>query len=338
MPANLDITDGVVSYVGARKPAWHVLGKTFEDQEALTAHQVMTEGHLGGWNVRKIPLFADYEGNRLEVPGRSAVIRDNPVVPGRVDVLGDVGANYTPIQNETHEALLDALVDDSGAKYDTAGALDGGKRVFITMRLPGSMKVGGVGGDEHENYITALNSHDGSMAFTFMVTPVRVVCGNTWNMAINNHSASFRIRHTTNSTKGITAAVAQALDLTYTYLDDFKELGDLMVQTPLSQPTFEQIIEANYGAPEDAAAAVQTRAQTKLDQMTELFADSYTNHEIGGTVWAGLNALTEWNDHYSPSRGSDRDASRAQKAVLDTGFKSKALDLMMAQVPALAGR
>lgn len=336
MPANLDITDGVVSYVGARQAAWHALGKTLSDQDAFTAQQAMEEGHLGGWDVRKIPLFTEYEGHRIEIPGRSAVIRNNPVVKGRVDVLGDVGANYTPIQNEAHADLLDALVDESGAKFDTAGALDGGKRVFITMKLPGSMRIGG--SDEHEQYIAALNSHDGSMAFTFMVTPVRIVCGNTWNMAVNNHSNSFRIRHTTNSTKGITAAVRQTLDLTYDYLQDVKELGDLMVQTPLAQPTFEEIIAANFGAPEDAAAAVQTRAQNRLDEMTELFADSYTNREIGGTVWAGLNALTEWSDHYAPTRGDDRNASRAQKAILDTGFKTKALKVMSDLVPALAGR
>ena len=34
---------------------------------------------------------------------------------GRPDVLGVVGRGYTPIQNEEHADLLDALVDESGS-------------------------------------------------------------------------------------------------------------------------------------------------------------------------------------------------------------------------------
>jgi hypothetical protein len=36
-------------------------------------------------------------------------------VTGRPDVLGVVGQGYTPIQNEEHAALLDALVGASGS-------------------------------------------------------------------------------------------------------------------------------------------------------------------------------------------------------------------------------
>ena len=47
---------------------------------------------------------------------------------------------------------------------------------------------------------------------------------------------------------------------------------------------------------------------------------------------AGLNALTEWYDHFSPTRGDDVDNSRALKAIMDPSFKDQALRLMMAEV------
>src|SRR5690606_19715075 len=94
--------------------------------------------------------------------------------------------SYTVIQNEEHAGLLNALVDESGAHFETAGALQGGKRVFITMKLPGHMSIGGV--DRVDQYLAAMNSHDGSSAFTFMISPVRIVCQNTLNFALGKAS------------------------------------------------------------------------------------------------------------------------------------------------------
>jgi hypothetical protein len=47
-------------------------------------------------------------------------------------VLGVVGRGYTPIQNEEHADLL----DESGAHFETAGSIKGGRHVLLTMKLP----------------------------------------------------------------------------------------------------------------------------------------------------------------------------------------------------------
>lgn len=330
MPANLDITNGVASFVSANTPGWHQLGTTLP-KEALTAEEALTYGHLANWNVRKVPIYAQTEFGRLEVPGRRAVVRDNPIIPGQIDVIGDVSESYGIVQNEAHVDFLNALVDESGALFDTAGALDeNGRRVFVTMKLPGHIKIGGV--DPIENHIAALNSHDGSTAFSVMVTPIRIVCGNTWNMAVRNHSHIFKVRHTSNAMKGIVAAARQALDLTFEYIEGVQEIGEIMINSPLPQSRFEEIIAKEFGAPEDAPAAVQTRADRRLAEMNKLFADAVTQEGVRETVWAGLNALTEWNDHLSPARGDDPALSRARRSILDPSFKNRAFDLMLAEV------
>jgi hypothetical protein len=70
--------------------------------------------------------------------------------------------------------------------------------VFVTMKLPQSMTFDGKDGskDRTDFYLAALNSHDGSGAFKFLVSPVRIVCANTQNAAIARAKASFAIRHT----------------------------------------------------------------------------------------------------------------------------------------------
>lgn len=326
MSHNLDTTNGKTSFVSAHTMGWHRLGRLLD--HSFTAEEAMEEGLLGGWNVRKLPLLAAAEGLQIPVPGKSAVVRDNPVVPEQVDVLGTVGDTYHIVQNEEHAALLDALVDESGAHFDTAGALDGGRKVFITMKLPGHINVGGA--DPIDNYIAAINSHDGSMAFTLMVTPVRIVCQNTLNVAFQRGSNTFRVRHTSGVGKAIRSQAREALDLTFNYLDGFQEQANQLIDTTLTQTAFEELITREFGAGEDASPATVTRTENKLDKMAELFADANTQEGIRDTAWAGFNALVEYADHYAPTRGNDRESARAEKALLYPHFKRQALDLMLA--------
>lgn len=333
MPANLDITNGVASFVAARNPGWHDLGETLP-KDGLTAEEVMTHGRLGGWDVRLVPLFAQTEFGRIEVPGKRAVVRNNPVIPGQIDVMnGIVSEGFGVIQNEEHAALLNALVNESGAVFDTAGALDAnGERVFISMKLPGHIKVGGQ--DLHDVHITALNGHTGNLKFTFLVTPIRVVCGNTWNMALRNHVASFGVRHTSGAKAAIVAQAREVMGITFDYLDEMQEVSEKLAGTTMTNRRFEEIIVKEFGAPEDAGQAAKTRADRRLEEMMTLFTDEFTQDGIRETAWAGLNALTEWHDWMAPARGDDPDGTRARRALVDDKWKTKALDLMLAEVPA----
>lgn len=326
MAHNLDITAGVASFVSAREDAWHQLGITLD--HSFTAEEAMTEANLGGWNVRKQELWtAGSDGSPIIIPNRNAIVRNNPVVAGQVDALGVVGDAYQEIQNEEHAGFLDALVDESGAHFETAGALDGGRRVFITMKLPGHMTIGGT--DKIDTYIAAINSHDGSMAFTVMTTPVRIVCANTLNLAFSGASNMHRVRHTAGATASIVQA-RQTLELSFGYLEGFQAEADRMINTELTQVRFEEIIAKEFGAAADAPKGTVTRSENRLDEMVELFAEANTQAGIRNTAWAGLNAITEWFDHYSPVRGSEEDTSRATKALLTPAFKNRARELMLA--------
>jgi len=179
-------SDGTASFVSAREHAWHRLGTVLPAE--FDAAQAMQYARLGGWNVRTMalqtaPVLSD-DGvfGALPVPDQFATVRTNPV-SGSVDVLGVVGRGYTVIQNEEHADLLNRVVDEGGAHFETAGSLRGGRSVFLSMKLPRTMNVGGI--DPVDLYLIALNSHDGTSAFRLLVSPVRVVCANTqpWRCA-----------------------------------------------------------------------------------------------------------------------------------------------------------
>lgn len=327
MAHNLDIPADQESFISARVDAWHGLGTSLP--RGLSAEDALAQGHLANWNTRKVPMRAYLPGGGLvEVPDRFAVIRDNPVLKGQVDVLGDVGNFYHCIQNEELTGLLEALVEESGAEFETAGVIDGGRKAFVTMKLPGHAVIGGV--DGVDSYLAAVTSHDGTMPTTLMVTPIRILRQNTLNLAFKGSDHMHKVRHRVGAGKSMGQQAREALEFTFDYIDDFQEEAEKLINTPLSQSQFERLIEREFGTKSSANNAA-TRTQNKLDQMAELFADAHSQKVVRGTAWAGLNALTEWYDHFSPVRpngvGSDLEA-RSKKALFDPSFKNKALKLM----------
>ena len=171
--------DGTSAFFSARELPWHKLGTVTAG--ALTAQEAITTAQQD-WLVEKRPIYTKLEdGTYLEVKDKFATVRNHP--KAGFSALGVVGNQYVPVQNMEAFEILDAIRDDSGAVYETAGSLYNGKRVFISMKLPDTLKFAG-GQDNVDLYILASNSHDSSTAFQLMVTPIRVVCANTLAMAV----------------------------------------------------------------------------------------------------------------------------------------------------------
>jgi len=307
MAHQIETYEDQAAFVSVRETAWHSLGTVVPD--SLTAEEALRFAKLSNWNVRKEPVFTKVGDEIIEIADRYATVRDNPFVDNQADVLGVVGSKYTPIQNEDHADLLNALVDESGAHFETAGSLKGGRQTFITMKLPDHINIGGV--DKVETYIAALNSHDGTKAFQFIVTPVRIVCANTQAAALRAAKSRFSVRHTKSGKDGIISQARDTLQMTFNYLDAFQVEAEKMIQTTLDEAKFYEIIEQLYAMPDDPSQTIQTRTESNRNSLMELFLDSPTNTEIRNTAWAGYQAVTEYLDHFVTTQG--KSASQMQK-------------------------
>ena len=171
MPAEVE------SMFSAVETPWHRIGKVTED--ALTSAEAITEAELD-WEVELRGLYTDevfLGGHKkiMEVPDAFATVRNSDN-----KVLGVVGNRYTPIQNIECFDFLDTVLDDSSARYETAGSLYGGKIVWMLVNLGKDIVVGE---DRTVPYLLLTNSHDGSTAIKGMTTPIRVVCANTLSLA-----------------------------------------------------------------------------------------------------------------------------------------------------------
>jgi len=324
-------SDGTASFVSAREHAWHRLGTVLPAE--FDAAQAMSYAKLGGWNVRTTALqtapvlSADGVFGALPVPDQFATVRTNPV-SGSVDVLGVVGRGYTVIQNEEHADLLNRVVDEGGARFETAGSLRGGRSVFLSMKLPRTMNIGGI--DPVDLYLIALNSHDGTSAFRLLVSPVRVVCANTQALALRRAQSSFSIRHTSGA-KGNIAQAREALGLTLKYAEVFEREAEAMIQASLTDAQFEQII-GKLWTTESESKRSATITANRSDVLTGLFTDAPTNASIRGTRWAGYQAITEYLDHFAPVQGGT-DTARAERVATGgtvTTVKTRAFEMLAA--------
>jgi len=312
MPAEIaELATGVHTFASARVHAWHRLGTVLDD--TMTAEQALSASHLANWDVRKINLTAHENETTIAVPNRWATVYTNPITSA-TEYLGVVGSSYTPIQNEAHASLLNAIVDESGAHFETAGALRGGKQTFMTMRLPGSMKIGGE--DAIDQYLIASNAHDGTASFQFIVSPVRVVCANTLAAALGKAKSSFKIRHVKGATGAIQEA-REALGLTFDYLDAFQVEADRMIAKSLTDVTFGKMIESLFIDPQAKSKRAENVGREHVDGVKRLWDENGdTMQGVKNTRWGGYQAVTEYVDHFMNVRGDgDRDALRAQRAV-----------------------
>lgn len=321
--------DGTAAFVSARQDAWHQLGTVTTD--CLTAEEVMREAFLGGWNVRLLPLTAteitDDGVTTLEVPRHFATVRTHPKTR-KPDVLAVVGNDYRVVQNEQHCDLLNLLVDEAGAHFETAGSLRGGREVFVTMKLPNTLSIAGT--DEVDLYLAAMSSHDGTKPWRVVVTPVRIVCANTQRMALRTARASYTIKHTASAQSKI-AQARTALGIVWKYCEAFETAAEQLIQQTLTDGQFARVIDKLWPYDsEDEGKRAQGNRLRRTESLNQLFADANTNNGIRATRWAGLQAITEYLDHYAPASTSETRAHRVLTSQAIADKKQAAYELFAA--------
>jgi phage/plasmid-like protein (TIGR03299 family) len=289
----------------------------------MTAEQTLTAAKLAGWDVRKQPITStDNFGNgpvTLTVPDTYAVWRTNPVTSKpQLLVNGTVGKVWDPFQNEEMTDFLDAVSYESGAGFETAGSLSDGQDVFVTMRLPEAIKVGGV--DAMDLFLAAHNNHTGRKCLVLSVGAVRIVCKNTQDLHIASAKSTFKIRHTAGMRDGAVAEARKALALSMEYVDALQDEADRMINETFTDAQFEKfMIEMCGERPGDDATPKQVTAwEEEVGSLRWLFRESETQAAIRNTKWGAYQAAVEYLDWMAPvqaRKGADPELVRARRTL-----------------------
>jgi phage/plasmid-like protein (TIGR03299 family) len=306
MAHEIESFDGVASFASLREPAWHGLGTVFQDE--VKTSEMLELANLHNWNVRLEDL--EIPSNLSSDKSYQYVVRTNPATKSQTDVLGIVGERYVPLQNEDLFAFGDNLLD--GGRWETAGSLKGGRVVFGSLALDRETVLDPNGvADKINTYLLINTSHDGSVAIQASVTPVRVVCANTLNVALNRTrkkdgvKQSFKIRHT-QSAEGKIAIARQTLGMANAYMDEFSKLANAMIQKEITATQFNDIILAAYPKPDELSKLALTKWTNKVDLINDIYTGQY-NNMISGNAWGAFNALTERLDWYRTGKNGKQE-------------------------------
>ena len=166
-------------YTGRTAP-WHGLGISV--LEAPASRDALELAGLD-WRVVQRELITE---DGIQVAGFKANVRDQDN-----RVLGVVTDRYKVVQNDEAFAFTDELLGE-GITYETAGSLQEGRRTWILAKLPQRYIISG---DEITPYLVFMNSHDGTGAIKAAMTPIRVVCQNTLNLALATAKRTWSTNH-----------------------------------------------------------------------------------------------------------------------------------------------
>ena len=312
MPHNLATTsDGQAAMMYVGEVPWHGLGTCLD--APATAEEAITAAGLD-YEVQLTPI-ATYDG--ITVEGRRAVVRYH-----RQEVLGVVSDQYVPVQNRQAFGFLDSIVAEGGLRYHTAGALGKGEKIWLLAKLPDQIRVKN-SEDTVDKFLLLSNAHDGSAALRVFFTPIRVVCANTLSLAHRRgEGQGVYVMH-----KGDLAAKIQeaqtVLGFAKVFYDDAEEKINRLASHYPTQAMLSAYFKAIYPDPEEGKD--NTRAENVRQELTRLFEQGVGHDmpQISRTSWAAFNAVTEYVDHFRPTRCKE-DTNRVSRRLDSIWFGSGA--------------
>ena len=365
MPAELDyIADGRAAFVSTRS-AWHREGTILAD--GISYDQAIEHGGLD-WEVEKVPHYVkrirEVPQARVAWPGVArppineefmvqsqdaySVVRNDREGPEAI--IGTVGDVWKPLQNHDAFSILRPMVDDGAVKIETAGVLRGGKQVWMLVQFNLQRIIA-----QAEEALSAMedvdersamqglydlivetapfalfsNDFTGSAMARIMETWVRVVCANTYTMAVANQKGiSVAVSHTSNVVEDYTNGAKVLLDGIATRYVGLAETRALMKRSilpediSLSTSPFRKLVldaafpilhlERKVQRREDSGhtRAALDKAHGKRAEITRLWTRGL-GHEGDYSAWEAWQGAIQYFDHESElkSKGSSRVAS-----------------------------
>jgi phage/plasmid-like protein (TIGR03299 family) len=331
MAHELEEQNGKTSFASFREPAWHGLGTVFNEEK--NTNEMLVAANLNNWNVRleDMPIPSHLTSDK----SYQYVVRTNPTTNTQTDVLGVVGERYHVLQNEDLFSFGDNILD-GGGRWETAGSIKGGRVVFGSLALERETVLDPNGvADKVKTYLLINTSHDGSIAIQASITPVRVVCANTLNLALNRTrkkdgvKQSFKIRHT-QTANGKVQIARETLGMANKYMDEFDKMAHAMIAKEISAKDFNDIILAAYPKPDKDTKGAIKKWENKVDMINDIYTGEF-NGMIAGNAWGAFNALTERLDWYRSARGGSNESMLAAASGFDAATnaeKNRLLDVV----------
>lgn len=277
---------------------WEGFG--FKVSNSMTPEQ-MTRTAKCDWQVGKRATAFLKNGRYHEMPDNFALIRETDNT-----LLSEVGPVYKPIQNVEVFEFFKKFAKEGKMEMEMAGALWGGRYVWMLARCAKDFKVGKI--DDVHPYLLVCSPHVHGAALSAQYAPTRVANWTTLNAplgAVNGDAGAkaFRMKHTKNFAKhsGL-AEIAHSWVVQQN--DAFKEAANHLAKTKASPAA----VLAYFRKLLNPSGAELKKTPVMMPKLLEALesAPGATMASAKGTWWGALNAVTFVVDHRN---GFDRETA-----------------------------
>ena len=237
----------------------------------------------------------------------------------RGEPLTIVSSTYDLLQPTEAFAFLDALKEELGFEYDTAGFTHQGRQLYISGKMDMTIEVPSKGdrkkGDILEIRVTARTSFDGSLATIIQIEILRVWCDNgmaSWDKG--NRIA--KVKHTRNQRAIMATALEQATGVRQIIHNLTADVTDLSLRE-VTPSEFDLINEIVFKG--ESKQAETAREATKAQFSNERLG------AFGETAWDAFNAFTAYQTHDRITRET-KQTSREEnrfRSLADSAFPTK---------------
>lgn len=336
----LDLMDGGKARLYSATPAWHGLGQVIPG--GIT--DIDDVIRLGGLDVPAVSVPVP-EFTIPGLPGKHAAPGQFGVFNGNTgEFWGMVGKVHKNVAVRTSFEFMQDVVNSGAVTWESAGLMGGGRRVFISCRLPQGITIDAAGVNDYtELFLVVQDARDGSTSYKVMLTPWRPICRNTNRFALRDAAAVAPLRHT-NGLPGRLEKVRKTLGMTVDYAAAFAAEGEALIRAKTSTEQAEALlaefftVEAGgvgvFGGRDKAEESTRTRLANdrREDDLTgrlgaefarvgrNLYAveQTVTGHLDWGKVRTGSDELDRWQARIEASLAGADDAlkSRAHARLL----------------------
>lgn len=226
--------------------------------------------------------------------------------------------SYEIFPNADLGPLVEAILQQAGGeyKYETAGSLDEGRKVWVLIRAAEPFMVPGDPNGAVLPFVALQNSHDGSGALRAQRLRTRIVCANTSHAADLESERSglqFVFKHT--------KSIHERVDFAKQVLSGMKsdqiaarEWANELMSLTVSTKGVQAFVEAFIPTP--VAEVITPRVQNNIERARSTvygYLNSATCEGINRNAYGLVQAAVEFLDHGRNSRTVE---SKFQRCVL----------------------
>ena len=252
----------------------------------LNTETILQQNDLD-WEVVKKPLM--YAGQCT--PEANNGLHDTPyyalVRSDNGEVLNSVSKSYTPTQNYTIIETMRNIAKDNELEIVKALSLHGGRKIVVQMQRYNNITL--IGGERTQEYIYAMNSHDGTCSLKFGFMNKVMFCQNQFAWMSSNAFASYRHTKSIQDKVGLLSGMIN-------FTDHDSKIADL--HDFATQNVTKQLIEdtVNYLISTDRIDKMSSRLKNQREQLQQCI--QLEMYRVGHNRWGLFNGVTQFTTHY----------------------------------------